>query len=267
MLRYAGGKNKASRLLHDLAPIRYDEYREPFLGGAGMLWSVPARTRVWGNDLNPIIIRYWEALRDDDGFIDRQVALAEWSKTATDDERRAAYERAKERYDRDDDPFSFWFLNRLSVACNVSKQRADICCMSALFKRDGMNHVHRPKLERMRDSLRRPGLRMTVGDYLPLLQEPGNGVWIFVDPPYPMPKSDNYLYGGHTFTWQDQERLADALRNCEHKWMMTNGDNPRIRRLYSDYRIRHRRYTGTLPHKQRRRQWSEHKMELIITNY
>ena len=263
MLRYPGGKNKASKSLHSLAPVVYSEYREPFLGGAGMLWEVPAGKRVWVNDANPIIIKYWKALRDDDGFIDRQVAFAKWAKTATDAEQRAAFDRARSGYDLEDDPFSFWILNRWAVGALVSTDRAEIASFSSLHVRDGMNHVHRHKLESMRNILRRPNVRLTTRDYLPLLETPGDGVWVFLDPPYPMTTK---IYEWH-WEWDDQQRLADHLRTCKHRWMLTNANNPRIRDMYNSYRIEERRYTGTMTHRHRSTSDEQTKTELVITNY
>ena len=57
MLRYPGGKYRCRKLLHRLAPIEYREWREPFLGGAGLIWEVPERIPLWLNDKNPMVMR------------------------------------------------------------------------------------------------------------------------------------------------------------------------------------------------------------------
>jgi len=265
MLRYAGSKYKARHLLHDLAPVTYQEYREPFLGGANMLCEVPATKTVWVNDARHIIVKYWQAVRDDPGFIDRQVAFAEWSKTATAPARVAAFDKARELYDLEDDPFSFWILNQWAVCANVHKTRGDIACMSTIYRKGDFRNVNRCRIESMRDILARPNVTITEGDYLPLLQRSGEGVWIFLDPPYPMKKQDNYLYGEHCWTWADHEPLAEHLRQCVHKWLLTNGNMPRVRALYQGFRIRERRYTGGLTLRQSTTDST--KTELIITNY
>ncbi|MCK4658721.1 MAG: DNA adenine methylase [Phycisphaerae bacterium] len=262
MLRYPGGKFKARHVLHDLAPVKYSEYREPFLGGAGILWKVPANKRIWISDANPIIPKYWSALRDDDGFIDRQVEFAAWSKTLTEDEKLAAFESAKEPYALRDCPFAFWVLNRWSVSAVVSKDRGGIASFSPTFGRDGMDTANRPRLEGMRDFLSRPNLAITTGDYLPMLEAPGEDCWVFLDPPYPM-KSAIYEYH---WEWKQQEELAHHLRRCKHKWLLTNANCPRIRELYRGFHIRERRYTGSMLHKKRGKDW-QFKTELIITNY
>ncbi len=65
-LRYPGGKSRRSiqQLILGHAPQDYREYREPFCGGAGLFFAVPASKQRWLNDMNTHLIAVYLALRD-----------------------------------------------------------------------------------------------------------------------------------------------------------------------------------------------------------
>ena len=52
---------------------------------------------------------------------------------------------------------------------------------------------------------------------------------LYLDPPYYVKGNDLYQHG---FTVDDHRRLADALRETEHAWVLSYDDCPEIRRLY-----------------------------------
>lgn len=260
-LRYPGAKGKASKLLHALAPVDYKEYREPFVGSGTMLPGVQAERR-WLNDKNPLLIRFWEWFRDADDALSRMTETANRLRGASDQEIERAFVLARAMVKESHDPFSFWVLNRFAVAAIVSLQRPDIASLSSAFRRNGMDAMNMTRLVTMRTALGQNGVTLTCGDYRPLLREPGDKVWIYLDPPYLLRDHKSPIYE-YAFTADEHVALASELRRCHHAWLLSNGDSPFIRRLYKGFRIRHRRYTGSLPH----RKPDRYKTELIITNY
>lgn len=262
-LRYPGAKAKASKLLHSLAPVNYREYREPLLGSATMvLGSSITAERLWLNDKNPLLVRFWEWFRDDDDALDRMVRIARQLRSASNAEIERAFVQARAKVKQSNDPLSFWLLNRFATAAIVSLKRRDIASLGAAFRRNGMAAMRHKRLATIRAVLRQRNVVLTCGHYRPLLAEPGNEVWIYLDPPYLLKNNGSPIYE-YDFTPNDHVALARELRRCPHAWMLSNGDSSFIRRLYKGYRIRHRRYTGSMPH----RKADRFKTELIITNY
>ena len=68
-------------------------------------------------------------------------------------------------------------------------------------------------------------------DFQALIEDTSSRSLLFCDPPY-----RGYLsYYGRKFSREDHQRLADLLGTTEHAWVLTYGDHPDIRRLYSGW--------------------------------
>ncbi len=261
VLRYPGSKWKARDLLHRLAPVGYKEYREPFFGSGAVATGVPDDIPMWVRDLNPLLFSFWEWFRDSDDAVEEMTTTA--VQLASDVEKaKPTFLEAREMLRRNGCPFSYWICNRYAASAIVSLKRKDIAAFGSAYKRNGMSQITRPRLEWMRRFLRRPNMRLELGDYRELLHAPGDNCWIFLDPPYLLNAHNSPLYE-FFFTHKQHLELADALRQCPHQWLLTVGDSPLMRRLYRGYRIEHRRYTGSMPH----RAQDMFKTELIISNY
>jgi DNA adenine methylase len=110
-------------------------------------------------------------------------------------------------------------------------------------------------------------VNITAGDYLSLLQAPGDDVWVYCDPPYyvntRLPKGSQVY--AHVFSEEQHVLFAEHVKACPHKVLVTyDGEEPFIRGLYSESRFRI--YTENVVYVLR----SGDKMnarELLITNY
>jgi len=117
-------------------------------------------------------------------------------------------------------------------------------------------------------ALAQPGVHLLVGDYSLALNYAGPGTFIYLDPPYYLPKmARNPFYTRDRFGVKDQIRLAKIFRELDSRGcllMMSNSDTPFIRQLYAGYDIRtvYTRY-GINRLESPRRQISE----LVIRNY
>ena len=76
--------------------------------------------------------------------------------------------------------------------------------------------------------------QITNEDYEPLLSQPGDGVFVFLDPPY-FSATKSRLYGvkGNLHTAFDHDRFAAQMRQCPHQWLITYDNSPEIRKLFS----------------------------------
>ena len=77
-------------------------------------------------------------------------------------------------------------------------------------------------------------IRITDYDYRQLLEAEGEKVFIFLDPPY-FNATKSRLYGkrGTLHTNFNHDEFAQAVRECEHKWLITYDNSPEIRRNFA----------------------------------
>ena len=78
------------------------------------------------------------------------------------------------------------------------------------------------------------GSKITNLDYEEVVNEKGENVFIFLDPPYySATKSALYGKNGNLHKGFDHERFADIMQNCPHKWLITYDDSKYIKDLFS----------------------------------
>ena len=77
------------------------------------------------------------------------------------------------------------------------------------------------------------GVKITNEDYTDALFHNGDGVFIFLDPPY-WKATASKLYGtrGALHTSFDHTQFAENMKKCPHKWLITYDDSPVIRDLF-----------------------------------
>lgn len=92
---------------------------------------------------------------------------------------------------------------------------------------------YRRKAAWVADLFRSRTVRLTAGDFGPLLTTPGDAT-IFLDPPYFVEGPNLYSHG---FSILEHLRLAKLLRTCGHRWLLTYDDAPFIRMLYKWARV------------------------------
>lgn len=232
-LRYPGGKSRLAELLVDLMP-EYKEYREPFLGGGSVFLTAKQKNpdaKYWINDLYYDLWCFWTEAQADMGSL-------------VDDIRKIRKEydgRGRELHDKivpelpgygiHDKAVAFFAINRstfsgTSLSGGYSQESFD--------KRFTPSSIER--LEKVEPLLQ--GVEITNLDYSELLTAPGDGTFIFLDPPYwSATKSALYGKNGELHKGFDHERLAETLKSCPHKWMMTYDNCDYIKNLYKDYNI------------------------------
>lgn len=271
-LRYLGGKSKPQDRdeITKYFPESFKEYREPFVGGGGIFFTVDESTRRWINDLNRPLIAIYEALKArPTEFIRDCMAIAPMSygePVMTKDSGVTCPKRLWEKFnelldDQDADPaLRFLFINRCSLFGRVSldpQRRSE----SAFTNPEGWSDGLFRGLAGAAKSLK--NTTITCSDFEWLFDQPGEDVLIYADPPYMvqtlMPRaSEIYEYG---FRMNDHRRLKEAVARSRHKVVLSYDNHPAIRDLYRDQFIHETSWTyvGTKDKRIGR--------ELVITNY
>jgi len=217
-LRYPGSKGRTGilHLIRSYFPDDYAEYREPFCGSASVALSLPTWIPRWINDVNPHLIKVFKALKETPNeLIESCVSIP----PATPDDpvyispKGYVYpKRLKEKYDEliehesADPALRYLFLNRTAFQGRVVLDPS----------RRSRNNFTNPKgwswdfferLDRVADAL--ADVRITCGDFTPLLRADGADVLVYADAPYMCDtrcSSKLYEFG---LTDADHRRLRD----------------------------------------------------------
>lgn len=230
-LRYPGGKSKAIKFLDQYIPYKC-EYREPFVGGGSVFLHAASNERgnnCWINDINQSVMSFWITVRDNHLQLVKKVTeVHEKNKDG-----RKLYEsmRSFAGVDALEEAVRFFVLNRITFSGTTE---AGGYSQSAFDKRFTESSIKR--LSELHVS---SDVKITSEDYSIMLKKEGNGVCVFLDPPYfSNVKSGLYGKGGKLHSGFDHEKLSAELFTCEHDWFMTIDDCDEIRDLYSWANIR-----------------------------
>lgn len=279
IFRYPGGKTRPEvrKWILGYRPDGVREYREPFVGGGGIFFGVQGVERRWINDRHEGLVAVYAALRDrPEEFI---AACREISPASPGDERTGGGERGGQpvnarlkavfdrlAFDPDADPaLRYFFVNRTVFAGRVNY---DIPSRLYFSNETGWDIVHTDRLERAARHV--AGVRITSGDFAPLLSEPGEDVWVYCDPPYVVNTemtrtSQLYQYG---FSESDHRRFAAAVRASPHRVAVSYDDDGGgfVRSLFPEsegFRV----VRGSWAYSGTTSETKERGKELLILNY
>lgn len=244
MIRYPGSKAKITRQIlshfpHEfMAPLwqqRRLEYREPFFGGGAIGFAVlkqlPNRAHIWINDKDYGIACLWKSVYEDPSALVEEVQRFRPSVDA--------FFRFKEEDGRSDgDPvrvgFQKFALHQIGWSglgymaggpLGGVKQRSEY---NVDCRWNAVRHVK--KIREIHDALRRfASVKITSGDFAPLIENAPSHAFIYADPPYY--EKGPALYK-HSMSDDDHRRLASLLRACRAPWVLSYDDHPFVRDLF-----------------------------------
>lgn len=256
-LRYPGGKTLALKMLGAVLPDRFEEYREPLVGGGSLfiyIRQIYPHIPVWINDTNYGLYCFWKELQADAAALAQEVDRIRVAHQG----RKLFTEFSQAEGGTDfEQAVRFFVLNRITFSGVVGS--------GGFSERTGrFTHSAIRRLAVMGPLMR--GVRITNLDYQDLLDAEGSSVFVFCDPPYAgNEKSRLYGTGGVLHTRFDHVRFAKAMKQCRHTWLVTYGDKPEIRQRFEFAHLRtcDLRY-GMTNYKQ---ETSRMGRELLLSNY
>jgi DNA adenine methylase len=261
-LRYPGGKQRAIAQIANYLPQSFHEFREPFIGG-GSVFLYICQTypdiKYWINDLNEELYHFWLQSQNNLPALVEQVWQVKKSKTFGRDlfNQLAKADTAKmtslERATR------FFVLNRISFSGTIESGGYSEASFRGRFTDSSID-----RLAALDQSL--VNTKITNLDYGQLLEEPGENVFIFLDPPY-LANRQSRLYGkkGNLHTFFDHNRFAKLMQDCSHQWLITYDDCEQVRENFAfafiyEWELQY----GMNNYKQKQAKKGN---ELFITNY
>ncbi len=268
LLSWVGSKwkdrHKINDFMHNSGP--FNRFVEPFCGSASMFFYLNPK-RSWINDVNEELVEFYRTLQI--GYkpimfhlvkhhIDKQdgkISYSQFQKLKKEWEPKDEFEKAAK----------FFLLNRSSYYGKLDSFGG--IYYDWFSKEEKLSHMYSTKLACTRLSeacMRLSNAEITCVDFKQVIKNVREDDFIFLDPPY----DDNEMFSnnkscyGIEFTDQ-HTKLADYLKRCRTKWLMTVNESNYIRNLYSDWAFIHE---VVWQHK-RNRLKDEIKKEFYITNY
>lgn len=230
-LKWAGGKRWLVRRYPRLFEIDFHRYVEPFVGsGAVFFHTQPERSVI--SDVNPALMNVYASLRSDYRRV--WAHLLEHARNHNDE---YYYEvRSKIFRSESSRAAQFLYLNRtcwnglyrenLRGEFNVPRGTKD----TVIFDDDDFAAV----------SEALASAKIMTGDFEKTLSGVKEGDLVFIDPPYTVKHNGNGFvkYNESIFSWQDQIRLAKAVRlkaRLGASVIVTNAYHPTVIDLYRDF--------------------------------
>lgn len=230
-LKWAGGKRWlfSDEFLSDLP--QFTRYIEPFLGGGAGFFAISPKMAIL-SDINPELINLYECIRSDPAAISS--GLECFQKKHSKSHYYAV--RAKGYSPGVDGAIRTLYLNRT--------------CWNGLFRLNLRGEFNVPmgtktaiydpeeQFDEISELLGKADL--TCRDFETTIDLAKQGDLVFVDPPYTVKHNVNGFikYNESIFSWDDQVRLASAVRRAIARGariVLTNADHESVRALYSDF--------------------------------
>lgn len=258
ILRWPGGKVKACKRILSMFPESAKEYREPFLGGGSVFLaahSLGFAEKYWLNDLDEDLIAFWQFIQGDEyrKLVERLMSIKSiYDIRMLRDLHSQLKENSHQYLSHFDRAFKLFFLNRVSFSGTTK--------MGGFSKESAKDRFNMSSIKKLHDlHLVLDNVAITNTQFDICLKRGGDDVFIYLDPPYYVPKG---LYPASV----DPEYLAQSLRSCGHKFLMTYDDCPEIRKMYSWANIQpfDLQYSMVGVDKNKRRRRGQ---ELFIFNY
>jgi len=237
-LRYPGGKGRLLRFLCGRiseAAEMAGRYIEPFVGGGAVFLHIQPQQAII-SDLNSELVELYRGIRAYPHKV--------WENFKSFPSGRQAYYKIREEEYRDK-PLYYraartLYLNRTCFKGMWRHSPEGIFSVGYGGEERRWVITHQCILElsrRFRTAL------ILQADFEDVLDQCGDGDFIFLDPPYKPGERElleaHYTYG--RFTFDDQARLARKLKQISLenniKWLMTNSSHPEIRDQYTDFNI------------------------------
>lgn len=228
-LRWAGGKNWLVKYLDKLLPKDgFNNYHEPFLGGASIFLSVNLTKRAYLSDLNKELINTYSTLKDNPEGI---IKVLKTYKNTED----FYYKLRNKDYD---DPIKqaarFIYLNQTSF--------------NGIYRVNLKGEYNVPYGYRTKDFLEADKLRFVSfqlknatlfhGDFSISKSKIKKGDLVFLDPPYTVSHNGNGFikYNQKLFSLDDQKRLSeliDFIKSKDAYYVLTNAAHKTIEEMFN----------------------------------
>ncbi len=233
-LRYPGGKSRAVKKIMPLIP-KFDEFREPFLGGGSIFIANKQEHPInsfWINDIYEELFCFWSQLQNNTEILISEIQKIFYKYKELDDGKLLFELMTKNNFqDELEKAIKFFVLNRITFSGTIEAGGYSKGAFDSRFTQSSIE-----RLKPFKNLLK--GVKISSYDYSELISKEGNNVFIFLDPPY-YSATKSKLYGkkGSLHTNFDHKRFAETIKSSKHNWLITYDNSEEIRSLYKDYNL------------------------------
>ena len=232
-LRYPGGKSKAIRKIAQYFPEKFSEFREAFVGGGSVfiyVRQIYPQIKFWINDLNYDLYCFWKYTQLDAHSLASQITAIK-ENTTNGRQLFDKYQEVSKNISEFERAVRFFILNRITFSGTVDSGGYSEAAYKSRFTTSSISRLK--LLGTLLD-----GVKITNLDYKDVLQQDGQDVFIFLDPPY-LAATQSRLYGknGHLHTGFNHTEFSKEVIKTPHKWLMTYDDSREIRENFKSANI------------------------------
>lgn len=243
ILKWAGGKTQLLEQITDSMPSEYNNYYEPFIGGAAVLFRVsPAQAFV--NDVNEQLVNLYIQLK-----VSVESVIAKINEMDAAPCTKELYYAVREQYNtkiasRDFDAECAALMIWINKHCFNGLYRVNC---KGLFNvpynnKVGGRSIDESNIRAISEYLQNADITITCLDFEKACDNVVSGDFVYFDSPY-VPESVTASFTDYTtngFSLSDHERLAALFKRLDKigaKVMLSNNDVPLVRLLYEGYHI------------------------------
>lgn len=243
--KYLGGKSKSVSHLLSFIPY-HNTYVEVFGGSATLLFAKDPSWKEIYNDLNSSLYNFFVVLRDRHQEFFKYLQNTPIS--------RELYGMDYQNNDRPEIERAVIFFIRAQTSYGAKMNHVDFTGAYSQNVRPTAREVLAYRA-RLRD------VYLENIEYQRILEKYDDpSTFFYLDPPYYSKQS----YIGEHWTDKDHFLLWDCLHSIKGRWLVSYRDEPQVRELYKDCKIREIRIARDLLS---RYDQTHHETELVITNY
>ena len=269
-VKWAGGKRQILDKLKMYAPIEFNTYYEPFIGGGAFLFELEPKKAIV-NDSNKELMNVYDVLCDDSKF-------EKMCKTLNDYEAKHSEEFYYEIRNIDREKIEFSNLeDYVRAARTIYLNKA---CFNGLYrvnsknefnvpfgKKDKVNTYDGANLIMVSNYLKTNDIKIECMDFEQSVESARKGDFVYFDPPYDSDTSTFNSYTEDGFGKDAQVRLSRVFKELDERGvyvMLSNHNTSLVQELYDGYNFHVIEAKRNINSKGNKRGKVE---ELIITNY
>ena len=268
-LRYPGGKSRACTKIDQYFPKtwKYDEYREPFLGGGSVAIHVTKKNpniKVWVNDLYEPLVNFWKTLQSDGQKMRDELVQLKYRHPEPVSAKQLFLE-AKEYLNHETkrtEPFhravSFYIINKCSFSGLTESSSFSAQASDQNFSMRGIE-----KLPYYSELIQK--WHITNLSYEKLMTD-DDGVFLYLDPPYSI--KDN-LYGkkGTMHSGFSHETFHKTCDKYKVDQMISYNSDNLIKERFQGWKAQEYDHTYTMRSVGDYMKDQQKRKELILLNY
>lgn len=227
-LRWAGGKNWLLKYFEKpLKDFKFNNYHEPFLGGASVFLFIKPKNRSYLSDINPELIKAYRAVKGDVENLISELKKCKNTKTyyydIRDSELKSKVRKAAKFIFLNQTSFNGIYRVNLDGVYNVPYGYRDKDFLDAENLRAVSKRLNRTKF--------------STCSFNKTLKNIKKGDLVFLDPPYTVSHNNNGFikYNRKLFKLEDQTNLAKFIKSIKSKgayFILTNAAHEKIDEIF-----------------------------------